>query len=85
MLRPVLAEGDCTLAQQMNDLDILACFRYVDDFLVSLKTGVERSTENTVNTYKSAHLGLDLICEIPEQSRLQFLNTEIRFETHHTC
>ncbi|CAN7997046.1 unnamed protein product, partial [Ixodes hexagonus] len=84
-----LANVDRDLNGVLNADNVLKVFRYVDDFLVLLKTNTSVTHLNMVQSvladFRQHGKGLLFTHELPDNNQLQFLDINITINEQHAC
>lgn len=82
-----LAAGDQGIGAELGNTNVVACFRYVDDYLMCLDTRLEPADtpEQLITVFKDAFSMLEFTHEAPENSCIHFLDLHIKIGMTHTC
>lgn len=79
--------GERSVSAELSDANLEACYRYVDEYLISLDTKLKPpvTPERLVNIFKHAFDRLEFTREVPENPCIQFLNLHIKIDIKRTC
>lgn len=82
-----MAKGDRELQPRLQGYGVVACFRYVDDFLLCFPRSkcANIKPEVFVAMFKTTFRGLDFTYELPTSSGIKFLDIMISQGEGHMC
>lgn len=85
-----LADVDCSLSRVLTDDYIVRVCRYVDDFLILVKTDsnddLEEIARRILQYFNATATKLNFTFELPDNASLQFLDLKLDFnDSKHLC